>query len=105
MKMKEWNNHDLSSFFDAHSTGLLYLYTPLCGTCQVASRMLQVIEQLVSLDIGKMNLNYFPEVAMKYGVESVPCLLFVKDGQVVQTLYAFHSVPYLLEKIKDLLPE
>lgn len=98
--MNEWNRNDVATFLDDHESGLIYFYTPLCGTCQVASRMLQVIEELVDIKMGKMNLNFYPDLAGKFAIESVPCLLFVQDGMVKETLYAFHSVPFLLEKIK-----
>jgi thiol-disulfide isomerase/thioredoxin len=101
--MTHWNLDDVSSFLNNHSSGLIYFYTPLCGTCQVASRMLQVIEKMVDVKIGKMNLNFFPELANKFEIESVPCLLIVKDGEVLEMIYAFHSVPFLYEKIKQLL--
>lgn len=92
---------ELSAFFDNKVSGLVYFYTPMCGTCQVASKMLQVIEQLVEIDIGKMNLNFYPDLAREFEIESVPCLLFVEEGTVKETLYAFQSVPFLLEKIKQ----
>lgn len=101
--MKDWNREDLFSFLDSKSTGLVYLYTPLCGTCQVASKMLLVIDQLVNVKMGKMNLNYFPDVAKNMKVESVPCLLFVKDGMITQKMYAFHSVPFLIDNINKIL--
>jgi hypothetical protein len=63
--------------------------------------MLQVIEELVELNIGKMNLNFYPDLAREFEIESVPCLVFVEAGEVIETLYAFHSVPFLLEKIKQ----
>jgi thioredoxin-like negative regulator of GroEL len=100
--MNEWNRMELSAFFEKKASGLVYFYTPMCGTCQVASKMLQVIEQLVELDIGKMNLNFYPDLARDFEIESVPCLLFVEAGKVRETLYAFQSVPFLLEKIKQL---
>src|SRR4051812_32550709 len=99
--MNEWNRMDLSAFLDGKATGLVYFYTPMCGTCQVASKMLQVIEQLIDLEIGKMNLNFFPDLARAFEIESVPCLLFVEAGKVRETLYAFQSVPFLLEKVKQ----
>ncbi|MFP5112762.1 thioredoxin family protein [Bacillaceae bacterium C204] len=99
--MNEWNRNKLSAFLDGKATGLVYFYTPMCGTCQVASKMLQVIEELVELNIGKMNLNFYPDLAREFEIESVPCLVFVKSGEVIETLYAFHSVPFLLEKIKQ----
>ncbi|MEH7112599.1 thioredoxin family protein [Neobacillus niacini] len=99
--MNDWNRDEVSSFINNHSSGLIYFYTPMCGTCQVASRMLQVIEKLVDVKIGKMNLNFYPELAEKLEIESVPCLLFIKDGKVVERVYAFQSVPFLYEKIND----
>lgn len=101
--MTDWNLDDVSSFLKNHSSGLIYFYTPLCGTCQVASRMLQVIDKMVDVKIGKMNLNFYPDLAKKFEIESVPCLLFFKDGEVIEMIYAFHSVPFLYEKIKQLL--
>jgi thioredoxin-like negative regulator of GroEL len=100
--MNDWNLDEVSSFLNNHSSGLIYFYTPLCGTCQVASRMLLVIENMVDVKIGKMNLNYFPELAETFEIESVPCLLFIKDGEMVEMIYAFHSVPFLYEKVKQL---
>lgn len=99
--INEWKREELSSFLENKSTGLIYFYTPLCGTCQIASKMLLVVENMVKVDIGKMNLNYYPDIAMKFAVESVPCLIFVKTGTVVEAIYAFQSVPYLLGKIKE----
>lgn len=93
---------ELSAFFEKKASGLVYFYTPMCGTCQVASKMLQVIEQLVEIEMGKMNLNFYPDLARDFEIESVPCLLFVEAGKVRETLYAFQSVPFLLEKIKQL---
>jgi thioredoxin-like negative regulator of GroEL len=101
--MNEWKREELSSFLENKSTGLVYFYTPLCGTCQVASKMLLVVENMVKVDIGKMNLNYYADLAKEFAVESVPCLLLVRQGNVTETIYAFHSVPYLLEKIKEQL--
>ncbi|MEH7301172.1 thioredoxin family protein [Neobacillus drentensis] len=98
--MNEWNQTDFVDFLEKKSTGLIYFYTPLCGTCQLASKMLQVVEELVDTPMGKMNLNFHPQLAKDLAIESVPCLLIVRDGKVVEMLYAFHSVPYLLDKIK-----
>lgn len=99
--MKEWSRDELSSFIHHNSSGLVYFYTPLCGTCQVASRMLQIMEQIITVEIGKMNLNFYPDLAKNFAIESVPCLLLIKNGTVVETIYAFHSVPYLLEKVNE----
>jgi thioredoxin 1 len=80
----------------------LYFYTPLCGTCQVASKMLGVVEQLkTGYSFGKADLNFMPEMAEQFSIESVPCLLLFQNGQVKEKIYAFHSVPYIYEKMID----
>lgn len=79
---------------------LFYLYTPICGTCQVASKMMNVIDVLkADMPIGKADLNYLKDVAVDFKIESVPCLLIAENGEVKEKIYAFQSIPYLLEKI------
>ncbi|WP_059173566.1 thioredoxin family protein [Bacillus sp. FJAT-27445] len=102
--MKEWTSEEASAFLEVGKTGLLYFYTPLCGTCQVASRMLEVVAELLPhMEIGKVNLNYAPDFAEAFAIESVPCLVFIKEGRAMDSIYAFRSVPYLLEKTNTVL--
>ncbi|OCA87630.1 thiol reductase thioredoxin [Bacillus sp. FJAT-27225] len=102
--MKNWTSADFTAFLDEGRTGLAYFYTPICGTCQVASRMLEVIQAMnPNLEAGKIDLNYATELAEEYEIMSVPCLFFIKEGKVADSIYAFHSVPYLLEKINTVL--
>jgi thioredoxin-like negative regulator of GroEL len=99
--MNEWTDKELASFLNNKTSGLVYFYTPLCGTCQVASKMLLIIKEMLKIENGKMNLNFYPDVAKDLEIESVPCLKLVREGHVVETIYAFHSIPYLLEKIHE----
>ena len=39
------------------------------------------------------------ELAEKWEVESVPCLVFIEEGAIVNKIYAFQSVPYLVDKM------
>ncbi|MBD8497470.1 thioredoxin family protein [Paenibacillus arenosi] len=95
---------------------LLYMYSPLCGTCHVTSRMLDVVEHLLpELQFERLNVNEVPDLAKAYQVESVPCLIVwrtvaVKHNQQrlisqntfanPQKIYAFHSIPYLYERLR-----
>ena len=75
----------------------------MCGTCQVASKILTVSLELVpQLEVGKMNINFFPEVARQYEIESVPCLLIFNKGSLLNKIYAFQSVPYIYGLLKNL---
>ncbi|MGV2939959.1 thioredoxin family protein [Mesobacillus sp. LC4] len=101
--MEEWNKEEIETFLEEKRTGYLYFYTPMCGTCQVASKMLTVIKQLLpDMPSGKADLNYLPEMAERFEIESVPCLVVLRKGEEQEKIYAFQSVPYLYEKLKEL---
>lgn len=98
--MNEWSEEHLIAVIEQPCVTAIYFYTPLCGTCQLASQMLTLIEKLLpDLQIGQCNLNYVPEMARKFAIESVPCLLVLKSGKLLNKIYAFHSVTYLYEML------
>ncbi|RHW36772.1 thioredoxin [Lysinibacillus yapensis] len=98
--MKEWTKEDWEHQQNENSIAAFYLYTPMCGTCAVATKMLEVVETMLpELPLGKANINYLENLAMEYKVESVPCLLISNKGEV-EKIYAFQSVPFLYDKLK-----
>lgn len=98
--MELWTREQWEAVLKESDTALYYLYTPMCGTCAVASKMMEVVSVMKpDMPIGKADLNYVQDLAMDYEIESVPCLLIQKDGIVKHKIYAFQSVPYLLEMI------
>lgn len=99
--MEEWTHQEWMKTKNKSRYTAFYLYTPMCGTCQVTTRMLNIITELLpSLTLGKANLNLVQEVAELYRVESVPCLLLTENGKLREKVYAFQSVPFLYEKLK-----
>lgn len=95
--MQEWTLEHLEGEKLTKKKVAFYLYTPFCGTCQIASKMLEVIVELLpEVSFGKANLNYLPNLAKEYQIESVPCLLIFEDNELTDKIYAFHSIPHLL---------
>ena len=100
MMMKDWTSWDIQKAIEQHETFALYLYTPMCGTCQVAAKMLSVVKEIRKVTaFAQTNVNYAQETVLQHQIESVPCLLLFKRGIMVKKLYAFQSVPYLNELI------
>lgn len=98
--IENWTREQWEKGKEDFPESIFYLYTPMCGTCAVASKMMEVIAAMKpDLPIGKADLNYVEDLAVDYEIESVPCLLIQKGGVVVHKIYAFHSIPHLLEKI------
>ncbi|MDQ0229683.1 thioredoxin family protein [Metabacillus malikii] len=97
--MNEWEEKQLD--IPEEGLAVFYLYTPMCGTCQVAKKMLTIVEELLpSMVVHAVNLNYYPKEAKQLGIESVPCLLVIEDGDIKEQIYAFQSVSFLYECLK-----
>ncbi|WP_413380611.1 thioredoxin family protein [Alkalihalobacillus sp. 1P02AB] len=83
------------------SVEFLYVYTPLCGTCKLASKMIEIVEATnEQMTINQLNINHAAHFAQKWKIESVPCLLVFQNGLGVERLYAFQSVAYLFDTLK-----
>ena len=98
--METWTREEWEKVKKNSEKVLYYLYTPICGTCMVASKMMDVVEAMKQdVPMGKADLNYIQDVAVDYEIESVPCLLITENGVVKDKIYAFQSVPDLLRNI------
>jgi thioredoxin 1 len=98
--MEKWTREEWERKCEESDIAVFYLYTPMCGTCAVASKMMNVISVMKpEIPIGKADLNYIEDLAIDYKIESVPCLLIAKEGVLQEKVYAFKSVPDLLMKI------
>lgn len=99
--MKEVTVNQLDELIQQEDVVCLYVYTPMCGTCQLAQRMVDIVEQLFPhITFCKTDINYMPERAALWEIESVPCLLLFRNGSQKKKIYAFHSVPHLYEVIQ-----
>lgn len=100
--MEQWTKEKWQNMIENEDVAALYLYTPMCGTCELASKMLNILNiSFPSLQIGKMDINYEEELAFDYQVESVPCLIVAKKGEITNKVYAFESVTKLYELLKS----
>lgn len=94
--------------FDAtvsEGVALVDFWAPWCGPCRMIA---PVIDELAAdfdgkAKICKVNSDEQQDLAVKYGVRSIPTMLFMKDGEVVDTLVGANSKQVLTEKINSLL--
>ncbi|MDE5977675.1 MAG: thioredoxin family protein [Turicibacter sp.] len=91
---------ELKEIWQQKSLVITLTYTPICGTCQVAKKMLEVIQTtLPNLNVFIINLNYYEKMAIDYEIMSVPCLLIHKNEACIERVYTFESVPFIYKKI------
>lgn len=96
--MDERTGREIAELLRAGESLNLFLYTPFCGTCTLAERMLGIILQMApEINIVKCNVNLTPELCREWKIASVPCLLRIEKGQPAEKLYRMQSVDALYE--------
>jgi thioredoxin 1 len=65
---------------------LLDFWASWCGPCRMLSPLVdEVAEERTDIRVGKVNIDEQPELAVQYGVMSIPTLKVFKNGEVVNT--------------------
>lgn len=77
--------------------GIFLFYTPFCATCQLAEKMLEILHKTKEkgVQIYKCHVSHFQDFVHQWKIESVPCLIFIKEGVLVKKVYAIESVSKL----------
>ncbi|MCF8294415.1 MAG: thioredoxin [Chitinophagaceae bacterium] len=60
-------------------------WAPWCGPCLALGPTIDALatEYEGKVNIGKVNTDENSDLSIKYGITSIPCILFIKDGKVV----------------------
>ena len=80
-------------------------WAPWCGPCRMIA---PVIEELSGdfegkAKICKVNTDEEQDLAVKYGIRSIPTILFMKNGEVVDQMVGASSKQAFADKINSLL--
>ena len=84
---------------------LVDFWAPWCGPCRMIA---PVIEELAEdfdgkASICKVNTDEEQDLAVKYGIRSIPTILLMKDGEIIETMVGASSKQAFADKINGLL--
>lgn len=96
-----WNKQQLMARLDAREDFAVYFFTPMCLGCQQAMKLVDLADEAIpELTIGKMDLNYVPELAERWAITNVPVLLVFKDGEIAETSYRMGNMIEVYDFLK-----
>ena len=84
-------------------------WAPWCGPCRMVAPVLEKLakEYDGKVIVAKVNTDDNPEWAMKYGVQGIPTMLFVRNGQIVDRIVGaapYPSIKGRLDKMITTMP-
>lgn len=73
-----------------------------CGPCKMVAPVIDQLHQEYGdkVNVGKLDVDNNPDTSMKYGVRSIPTVLFIKGGEVVDKVVGAATKSVYEEKIK-----
>jgi thioredoxin 1 len=89
----------------AEGVAMVDFWAPWCGPCRMIA---PVVDELAEdfdgkAKICKVNTDEQQEIAAKYGIRSIPTILFFKDGEMVDQMVGAASKDVFAEKINSQL--
>ncbi len=84
MAVLKVNQENFDSVVNAQKPVLLDFYADWCGPCRMVSPIVdEIADERDDILVAKVNVDEEEALAAKFGVFSIPTLVVMKDGQVV----------------------
>ncbi len=80
-------------------------WAPWCGPCRMVAPILDELSKEYDgkIVIAKVNTDENPQWAMKFGVQGIPTMLFVKGGQLVDRMVGAAPKPSIQQRVDNML--
>ncbi|MGI6151516.1 MAG: thioredoxin [Christensenellales bacterium] len=87
----------------ANGAVVVDFFADWCGPCRMLAPVLEKLAQENSdVAIYKVNVDDEPELARRFGIMSIPTMLFFKDGQLIDKTVGALGKPAIQSKLDQL---
>lgn len=73
---------------DSDKLSMIDFWAEWCGPCRAIGPVVEELskEYEGKVNVGKVDVDKNPDLSVQYGITSIPAILFVKEGKVVDKL-------------------
>ena len=100
MSAKRLNNDNFIEVRNNEGISLLDFYADWCGPCRM---VLPIVEEIASerddILVGKINVDENPDLAREFQIYSIPTLVVMKNGRVINRVSGAKSKDKILEMV------
>ena len=93
-------NNFQNEIMDSEKTVLLDFWAPWCAPCR---KVVPIIEEIAGerpdIKVGKINVDEQPELASAFSIMSIPTLVVMKNGKIVQQVSGARPKNAILEML------
>ena len=101
MSVKSVNKANFEEIKRSEKPVLLDFYADWCGPCRMVSPIVdEIAEERDDIVVGKINVDAEPELAEAFGVISIPTLVVLKNGKVVNQIVGARSKAQILSLLE-----
>lgn len=77
-------NNFKTEVMDSNKTVLIDFWASWCGPCRMMSPIIdEIADEVSDVKVCKVNVDEASDLASMFGIESIPTLIVIKNGQAV----------------------
>ena len=101
MSILSVNKNNFESVKNSDNSVLLDFYADWCGPCRMVSPLVdEIAKENPQYLVGKINVDEEPELAQAFSVASIPTLVVMKNGRIVQQAVGARPKSQILAMLK-----
>ena len=95
-------NTNFDGLLESEKLVIVDFWATWCGPCRMLSPLLDEVEEEMAdkVTVVKVNVDDADEIAMRYRIMSIPTLVFVKNGQMVDRTVGAMPKSALVQRIE-----